>query len=512
MDPITQPPLPTKKPSFTADRIDRLFAILFFPIGFLFIRWVFFSWHGWGVAVFTGIYATAIIAYLKYKNKPISKPGHFWFAALLLTGFSYALYDNNGLEPWRSFFLLCTAIYTVLTASGQLILKRTDNWILLDGLNGTFSIPFKNFGLQAMTLAQTSKPSKREKRYILPALLGIAFSLGIFAIVLPLLNSADSGGFKVIFDSIDFLLSKIQFDFTFDLITLVLAVPTSFYLFGLAAGSINNRNCDTFKENNIRTALADSRMLNPVTVYIVLAAVSLLYIVFIGSQLPYFFSAFMGRIPEGWRSYAGYARNGFFELLQITLINLLLLVAANTLSSVPRLRSVPLKSFNILISLLTLLLIAADFSKMALYISVYGLSVKRLLPCFFMVFLTIIFIAVILLQKKSFSIMRLAAVTGTILLCALFLINPDRFVSDYNAARYLDGTLPDFDVAILYRAESAGIDAALRVYGQTSDAELQDEILAYLRMVRYSVFNDKGTTSDTIQNASVRKKLEAVRF
>jgi hypothetical protein len=253
-------------------------------------------------------------------------------------------------------------------------------------------------------------------------------------------------------------------------------------------------------------------MLNPVTVYIVLAAVSLLYIVFIGSQLPYFFSAFMGRIPEGWRSYADYARSGFFELLQITLINLLLLVATNTLSSVPRLRSVPLKSFNILISLLTLLLIAADFSKMALYIGAYGLSVKRLLPCFFMVFLTIIFIAVILMQKKSFSIMRLAAVTGTILLCTLFLINPDRFVSDYNAARYLDGTLPDFDVAILYRAESAGIDAALRVYGQTSDAELQDEILAYLRMVRYSVFNDKGTTGDTIQNASVRKKLEAVRF
>ncbi|MEA1959804.1 MAG: DUF4153 domain-containing protein [Bacillota bacterium] len=105
---------------------------------------------------------------------------------------------------------------------------------------------------------------------------------------------------------------------------------------------------------------------------------------------------------------------------------------------------------------------------------------RRLLPCIFMVFLTVICGGVVAWQKWSFSITRLAVGLGVVILCLLCLSNPDSFVANYNAERYLSGTLRTFDVEILYRSGPAGVDPALIVYEQTNDPVLQNEIKSYL--------------------------------
>jgi hypothetical protein len=238
----------------------------------------------------------------------------------------------------------------------------------------------------------------------------------------------------------------------------------------------------------------------------VLGLICLLYIVFIGSQLPYFFSAFAGQRPEGWQVYSEYARSGFFELCQIAAINLSLLTLANLFCRKLQGRNYALKILNCLLSLLTLLLIATAFSKMALYIGAYGLSIRRLLPCLFMVFLTVVFTGVIVLQKLRFSIVRFSIVAGTVMLCILCLLNPDGFVAAYNAERYLSGTLESFDVRILYQSGPAGIDPALKVYSRTSDKELKAELSAYIFDQREESTRKSGRTQDNLQNMLVRQK------
>lgn len=166
----------------------------------------------------------------------------------------------------------------------------------------------------------------------------------------------------------------------------ILAIPIAAYLFGLVAGCAHKRGCATFKKDAIQKAISALRVLPTATIYTLLGLLCGLYVVFIASQLPYFFSAFLGERPEGWLVYSQYARSGFFELCHITAINLSVLTVANLLSKKPRRESPPLKILNCLLSLLTLLLIATALSKMAMYIGVYGLSVRRLLPCLFMVF------------------------------------------------------------------------------------------------------------------------------
>jgi hypothetical protein len=211
-------------------------------------------------------------------------------------------------------------------------------------------------------------------------------------------------------------------------------------------------------------------------------------------------------MPEGWQIYSEYARSGFFELCQIAAINLFLLTLANLFCKKPQRENYVLKILNCLLSLLTLILIATAFSKMALYIGAYGLSIRRLLPCLFMVFLAVVCIGVIVLQKRRFSIMRLSVFVGTLMICALCLLNPDGFVARYNADRFLLGTLESFDVQILYQSGPAGVDPALKVYAQTVDEELKAELKAYIYDQQRESAKSLGQSRDSLQNMLVRQK------
>lgn len=493
------------KEPFIADGLDTIFAILTFVMGFLFVRWVMFSWQGWGVTLFTIAYCFAVTVYFVKKGIIISRSGFFWMASVVLIGVSYSLYDNNGLEPWRSLFLFCAAVYYVISASGHLILSNTGNWIMLDGINAVFVIPFKNFGCQYKSLYSSIHIKRSFGKQFLSIVLGLLLALLVVSIVLPLLMRADSGGFyKIAYRLVEYY-RWVQNQFADILFDVFFTIPVAAYLFGLVAGCAHNRGCSTFKREGIQYAVQSMGVLAAATVYTVLGLICCLYIVFIGSQLPYFFSAFAGQRPEGWQIYSEYARSGFFELCQIAGINLSLLILANLCCKKPQ-RSYVLKILNCLLSLLTLLLIATAFSKMAMYIGVYGLSIRRLLPCLFMIFLVIVFVGVIVLQKRQFSIVRLSAFAGTLMICALSLLNPDGFVAGYNADRYLSGTLKSFDVQILYQSGPAGIDPALKVYTKTADKELKAELIEYIYHQQQESAKSLGQSRDSLQKMLVRKK------
>ena len=252
---------------------------------------------------------------------------------------------------------------------------------------------------------------------------------------MPLLMRADSCGFGIIISLLGDNLRRIfsaEFIF-YSMFTL----PVSAYMYGLVSGSAHRKGTDIAEPEKAQKTVESARVLQPATVFIVLGAVCGLYIVFILSQTPYFFSAFTGRRPAGWLLYAQYARQGFFELCGIAAVNLVIITAGNVTCRKSRDDSRQLKAFNISLAVITLVLIATAFSKMAMYIGVYGLTMPRLLPCVFMVLMAAVFVALIALQKWRFSIVRFALVTGSVMLCVLFLSNPDALVVRYNTNRYL---------------------------------------------------------------------------
>ncbi|PKM87695.1 MAG: hypothetical protein CVU87_09060 [Firmicutes bacterium HGW-Firmicutes-12] len=492
---------------FEADFKDGIFALFTFILGFIFVRWVMFSWQGWGVTLFTLGYCGAITLYLLKKGVQIPRAGWFWLTAVLLTGISFSLWTNNGLEPWRSMFLFCSAVYWIICATGLTLLGRTSNWIGLDSINALFIIPFKNIRCQFKSLAFLGSNRRSEGRQILSIALGLLLAFIVGGIVLPLLLKADSGNFSKITNGILTYFQGMREDIRELFFNSILAIPIAAYLFGLVAGSAHKRGVFTFNKNTTTRAISALRVVPKATIYTLLGLLCALYVVFIGSQLTYYFSAFIGERPEGWLVYSEYARSGFFELCRIAAINLSLLMGVNILSKKPRRDSTALKILNCLLALLTLLLIATALSKMAMYIGVYGLSVRRFLPCLFMVFLAVICVSVLALQKWEFSIVRLSVGVGVVMLCMLCLLDSDGFVARYNAERYISGTLSSFDVGILYRSGPAGVDAALEVYEKTDDKILQSDLKAYLLVQQQLTAKASKQPLDDLQKAHARKRI-----
>jgi hypothetical protein len=390
---------------------------------------------------------------------------------------------------------------------------KTSNYLLIDGINACIILPVRNIINQYVSFGVLKKESGRKKK-TLPIILGIILAVILMAWLIPLLEQADSGGFGEILKFLAEIFTinwRIFFEILF---YLIFAIPIAAYLYGLVSGAAYKKGTDTIKPDPVKKMVTDLRFIQPATLYIVLGAVCGLYLIFIFSQTPYFFSALAGKRPDGWLIYAEYARRGFFELCGVAVINLSILTVTNITSKKQRTESWILKMFNIALAVITLVLIATALSKMALYIGAYGLSMLRLLPCVLMVFMAIVFIALIVLQKKDFSIVRFALITGAVILCALVLCNPDALVVRYNTQRYLSGTLPDYDVEILRRAGYAGIIPALEVYEKTEDETLKNELTQYFqtqKTIYYFARNagfGRGFNEYSFEAILAMKKLE----
>ena len=156
-----------------------------------------------------------------------------------------------------------------------------------------------------------------------------------------------------------------------------------------------------------------------------------IYLLFIGLQGKYLFSAFAGIRPENF-TYAEYARRGFFELCQIAALNLVLLLGANLFSRKGKESSAVLRWLNVLLSVLTLLLILTAMSKMVLYIAAFGLTIKRVLTMVFMIWMAVVFTLVIVRQWRTFPMVRISVITGAVLYCMLCVLPVEYMMDSYN--------------------------------------------------------------------------------
>lgn len=121
---------------------------------------------------------------------------------------------------------------------------------------------------------------------------------------------------------------------------------------------------------------------------IVLGTLNALFLSFVAIQLPYLFGGASTVLNNAELSYAEYARRGFFELVTVTFLNLLLLLAMHWLLDKTKASSE--KVFRILsslnIGLLAVVMVSA-LKRMFLYQTEYGLTELRIYTTAFMLWL-----------------------------------------------------------------------------------------------------------------------------
>ena len=142
---------------------------------------------------------------------------------------------------------------------------------------------------------------------------------------------------------------------------------------------------------------------------------------------------FLGKmtLPEGY-TYAMYAREGFFQLLAVSILNLILVLSGMQFFKENRVLNVLLT----LMSLCTFIMIASSAMRMILYIQTYHLTFLRILVLWGLLVLTVLFVGVITnLYQKKFSLFRYSMVVVTVCYLALSFAHPDYWIAKYNVAQ-----------------------------------------------------------------------------
>ncbi|RXZ80680.1 DUF4173 domain-containing protein [Paenibacillaceae bacterium] len=185
----------------------------------------------------------------------------------------------------------------------------------------------------------------------------------------------------------------------------------------------------------------EGKQLDAVTTSVFLGMINLVYILFAAVQFSYFFGASEGMLPTG-TNYAEYARQGFAELVIVTLINLTVLLVVMRFQS--KRAGAGTRTVQALLSLLvgcTGVLLVSAFMRMTLYEEAYGYTVMRILVQIFMIYLGLLFIVAlyrIWINKStgSVSLFKIYAAISIIVYVVVNFLPVDTTVAKLNITRY----------------------------------------------------------------------------
>lgn len=190
---------------------------------------------------------------------------------------------------------------------------------------------------------------------------------------------------------------------------------------------------------NLEKAIAPVLRLGFVEAATVLAAVNVLFAVFVAIQFTYLFGG-SANVQVGAFTYADYARRGFFELVVVAIVTMGLLLALDWLARRDSSRqATALKGLSVLLVALVLVILASAFQRMSLYEAAYGFTSLRLYTHWFMLWMAAVFMlkaAAIVLERGQ--IFAFGGFLSLIVALAGFnLLNPDAFIAQQNIQRYL---------------------------------------------------------------------------
>ena len=327
------------------------------------------------------VFIIALTAALNRSAKP-SAESWFWLGCFVISVVCAVFGIGHVWEEYQIIlFIHLFAVWWILSRSGILIESDCFDYLPSNALNGFAILPFDNFILRFRTLAGCAKQFRQERGkrrmnwWLIPAALLCA---ALFYAAVRLLGRADA-----LFEN---RLSAFSELFRFkngDKLTefffrLLLSIPVGCWLFGLIAGAHRTDPGRTERrKQRMSVFLERLRRISPVFWEAVIVLFSVLYLAFFILQGSYLFGAFSGKLPEGF-IVAEYARQGFFELCKIMAVNAVLIWLSTHISNCSGIRERRLRVFCLVLLLESILFAVIAFSKLALYISIYGFTPLRL--------------------------------------------------------------------------------------------------------------------------------------
>ena len=182
-------------------------------------------------------------------------------------------------------------------------------------------------------------------------------------------------------------------------------------------------------KRTINEEVKDKRKGEPILAITITGMLSAIYLLFSGIQI---FGLFLGKmqLPEGY-TYAMYAREGFFQLLAVSILNLIIVLVCMGYFRESKI----LKAILTVMSLCTFVMIASSFMRMIIYIRYYYMTFLRIFVLWALVVLLLLFVGVIIsVFKENFPLFRYSVAVVTVLYLALSFSHPDYIIASINVA------------------------------------------------------------------------------
>ena len=436
---------------------ENIFAWASYILAYLFTLSIPINRKPFGLfVVIVLMYAVSTVVLLIKGRKPQLMPLLVGASAVVVST-SLILTSNDFLHTFAFLYAMVAYCYYLYGLSSDHRFRFADS-IIADFIKVIFVLPFYSFS--DMFVSMFSGKSNKGGRFVLKAFLGIVIAIIPTLIIYALLSYDD--GFNDIIENIfeDFNL------FT-TIVRMAFALPLGAYAYGIYISSVDKKCDDILAPASYRKTMNSMRFAPAVTVLTAVLPILFMYVVFFVSQWKYYVSGFTGVLPEGF-SYAEYAREGFFQLCTVSVINLIVLIFVSLfLKRKENKTSILLKIISLIFSVFTLVLISTALAKMMMYINCYGLTPKRVYSSWLMLVLVLVFVLIIL--KQFIRKIRLVALSLSVLVVmfsALCVFGVDSFIAQYNVDRYFEGTLIMVDVNLLEELGDSAVPSMVRVYDE----------------------------------------------
>ena len=304
-------------------------------------------------------------------------------------------------------------------------------------------------------------------------LAGLMLTIPLLFVIVPLLASADDV-FRYFIEQIPNLFKNIdlgEFIPRLLIVTMVTCLVFS-YVWSLIYPKLGLTN------SNIKIQ-SPGAFLDPITVTTLLILIDLLYVFFIAIQFSYLFGSLTDGLPHNF-TYAQYARKGFFELVAVTFINLVILIGnMNFVKASGGTIDKVVKVLNTTLVVSTFIMLVSAHLRMSLYEAAYGFTYLRILTHAFMGYLFMLFSAALLkIWRQSIPLVKSFIVISITAYTLLNYINVDKLIVNNNIERYNQGNPIDISylTTLSYDAVPELVDFVNRTSNQELAAKLKDNL------------------------------------
>ena len=364
-----------------------------------------------------------LAASLEKLGRPLQKTSLFYLISLMLLGVSTFCTDDERIIALNKVFIFILIIVLLLRQFCD-----TSKWQLGKHLTGILQLIICSLGEIGRPFGDGLKYCKEKNKVlsknVAAVLIGIGVAFPLLWIVSMLLADADA----VFGRLVDSVLNGIRLSSTFgDCLGIIFRIVVIFvlayaWLSYLSAGGVKGE-CQECRKGD------------PVIAITVTGILSVVYLLFSGIQVIFLFFG-GGKLPEGY-TYAGYAREGFFQLLAVSILNLLIVLIALYLFAGNKV----LKGILTVMSICTFVMILSSALRMIMYLRYYYLTFQRVFVLWTLVILFVLFAGVIInIYKKEFDLFRYGVVVVTVVYLAFSFSHPDYYIAKVNLANaYYEG-------------------------------------------------------------------------